>query len=188
MERKIVYFEKPGKENTDAVMAIVKQRAAELGIKTIVVASYQGYTALRAVDTLQGLKVVVIAGRRDPTKENIADGIPEKDKKYIEGKGGIVYVSTHLFSGLSGAMRKKFNTCIIGDVMASTLRIFGSGIKVCVEMAAMAADAGLVRTDEDTICVAGSRSGADAAAVIRPATSSNIFDMKVQEILCKPLL
>ncbi len=188
MEGKIVYFENTGKENTDAVMAIVKQRAAELGIKTILVASYRGFTALKAVDALGGLKVVVIAGRRDPTMENIAEGIPEADKKLIESKGGTVYVATHLLSGLSGAMRKKFNTYIIGDIVASTLRIFGSGLKVCVEMAAMAADAGLVRTDEDIIAVAGTGSGADAAAVVRAATSSNFFDIKVKEILCKPRL
>lgn len=39
MPAEITYFEKPGKDNTDAVMAIVKKRVKELGIKTVVVAS-----------------------------------------------------------------------------------------------------------------------------------------------------
>ena len=30
MESRIVYFEKPGRENTDAVMEVVKKRAEEL--------------------------------------------------------------------------------------------------------------------------------------------------------------
>ena len=188
MEIKVAYFKNPGKENTDAVMNIVRQRTRELGIKTIVVASYRGYTALKAVEALNGLRIIVVSGFRDPTPENLAQGISEEDKRFIEGKGGTVYVATHLFSGLSGAMRKKFNTYAIGDIVASTLRIFGSGLKVTIEMAAMAADAGLVRTDEDIIAIGGTGSGADAAAVIRPATSSNFFDLKVREILCKPRL
>ena len=188
MEAKIVYFENPGKENTDAVMSIVRQRASELGIKTVVVASYRGYTALKAVEALSELRIIVVSGFRDPTLENLAQGISEEDRRFIESKGGTVYVATHLFSGLSGAMRKKFNTYVIGDVIASTLRLFSSGLKVTIEMAAMAADAGLVRTDEDIIAIGGTGGGADAAAVIRPATSSDFFDIKVKEILCKPRL
>jgi hypothetical protein len=38
METRITYFDKPGKENTDAVLEIAKVRAMELGINTIVVA------------------------------------------------------------------------------------------------------------------------------------------------------
>ena len=39
MKLEVTYFEKAGKDNTDEVMTIVKKRAAELGIKTVVVAS-----------------------------------------------------------------------------------------------------------------------------------------------------
>ncbi|MBA7630041.1 hypothetical protein ES703_37549 [subsurface metagenome] len=46
MELKTVYFENPGRENTEAVLRIVKQRAEELGINTILVASTKGNTAL----------------------------------------------------------------------------------------------------------------------------------------------
>ena len=188
METKVVYFKNPGKENTDAVMNIVRQRTRELDIKTIIVASYRVYTALKAVEALNGLRIIVVSGFRDPTPDNLAQGISEEDERFIESKGGTVYVATHLFSGLSGTMRKKFNAYVIGDIVASTFRIFGSGLKVTIEMAAMAADAGLVRTDEDIIAIGGTGSGADAAAVIRPATSSNFFDLKVRKILCKPRL
>ena len=50
----------------------------------------------------------------------------------------------------------------------------------------MAADAGLVRTDEDIISVGGTSQGADTALVIRPANSFNFFDLKVRELICKP--
>ena len=50
METKTVYFEKPGKENTDAVLALVNKRAKELGIKTVLVASTTGFAAVKAVE------------------------------------------------------------------------------------------------------------------------------------------
>jgi hypothetical protein len=85
-------------------------------------------------------------------------------------------------------MRKKYNTFVLGEVIADALRIFGQGIKVVCEMAAMAADAGFVRTDEDIIAVAGSGRGADTAVVITPANTHDFFDMRIREILCKPRL
>ncbi len=186
MESKILYFENPGKENTDAVLKIVKKRAEELDIKNIVVASYRGYTALRAVEILTGLRVIVVAGFRDITQKNLAEGIPEANRMLIESKGGTVYVATHLFSGINRAMSKKFGTAVIGDVVAAILRMMSTGIKVAVECTGMAADAGLVRTDEDVIAVGGTRSGADSAIVVRPVNSSDFYDLRVREILCKP--
>lgn len=83
-------------------------------------------------------------------------------------------------------MRKSFNTYVIGDIIASTLRIFGEGMKVACEIAMMAADSGLVSTAEDIIAIAGTDSGADTAIVLRPVPSHQFFDLKVREILCKP--
>jgi hypothetical protein len=62
----------------------------------------------------------------------------------------------------------------------------GQGMKVAIEVSVMAADAGLVRTDEDIIAVAGTAVGADYAIVLKPVVSDNFFDLKVREILCKP--
>ena len=187
MELKTTYFENTGRENTEEVLRIVKQRAEELGIKTIVVASTVGDTAVRAMDALQGLRVIVVthvAGMRSPDTQEFT----EENKKIVEDKGGIVFTTAHTFSGLSRAVRKKFNTAIIGDIVANTLRIFGEGMKVVCEIAVMAADGGLVRTDEDIIAIGGTGRGADTAVVLRPVNSSDFFDLKVKEILCKPHL
>ena len=54
MESRTVYFEEPGSENTDQVLRIARQRAEELGIKTIVVASTRGGTAVKAMDVFRG--------------------------------------------------------------------------------------------------------------------------------------
>ena len=52
MEAKTVYFERPGQENTGEVLRIAGQRAKELGIKKVVVASTRGETAAQAVEAL----------------------------------------------------------------------------------------------------------------------------------------
>ncbi len=187
MELKTTYFENTGKENTEEVLRIVKQRAEELGIKTIVVASTAGDTAVKATGVLGGFKIIAvthITGFREPNIQQFT----EANKKIVESRGGIVFTTTHLFSGLSAAMRKKFNTYIIGDIIANTLRTFGQGMKVVCEITTMAADGGLVRTDEDVIAIAGTSRGADIAVVLRTVNSNDFFDLKVKEILCKPRL
>ena len=187
MEIKAVYFEKPGEENTEETLKLAKKRAEELGIKTIVVASTVGDTAVRALDVFKGCKIIVVThvtGMRQPDEQEFA----EENKKIVEAKGGIVLTTTHALGGLSKAMRKKYDTFVLGEVIADALRIFGQGIKVVCEMAAMAADSGLVRTDEDIIAVAGSGRGADTAVVMTPANTHDFFDLKIREILCKPRL
>jgi hypothetical protein len=104
----------------------------------------------------------------------------------VEAGGGIVLTASHAFTGIGGAMRKKFRMFLLGDIIANTLRIFGQGMKVVCEIALMAADAGLVRTDEDIIAIAGTGRGADTAVVLKPVNTNDFFDMRVQEILCKP--
>ncbi len=185
MELKIVYFETPGRENTEEVLRIAKQRAEELGIKTILVASTGGDAAVKAIDVFKGLKVIAVThshGYRGPNAQEFT----EENRKAFESKGGIMLTTTHLFSGVSRAVRDKFKTYVTGDIVASTLRLFGEGMKVVVEIAMMAADGGLVRTDEAVICIAGTGHGADTAVVLRPVISNNFFDLKIKEILCKP--
>ncbi len=185
MELKTVYFANPGSENTDEVLHIAKQRAEELGIKTILVASTRGDTAVKAVEILGGIKVIAVShstGFHEPNTQ----AFTEENRKIVESNGGIVLTTTHAFAGVSRAMRDKFNTYVIGDIIASTLRIFGHGMKVVCEIALMAADSGLVRTDEDVIAIAGRSRGADTAVVLTPVNSQDFFDLKVKEILCKP--
>ncbi|MFC2078298.1 hypothetical protein ACFLTM_05780, partial [Candidatus Bipolaricaulota bacterium] len=66
------------------------------------------------------------------------------------------------------------------------LRLFGQGMKVCVEIAVMAADAGQIPTDRDVICVGGTGRGADTAVVLRPAHMNAFFEARIGEILCRP--
>ena len=185
METKTVYFDRPGSENTEEVFRIARQRAKELGIKTVLVASTRGETAVKAVEAFQGLRVICVSHSQGFRQTN-AQTFTEENRKIVESRGGIILTATHIFAGLSRAVRDKFNTYIIGDIVASTLRVLGEGMKVVCEMAMMAADAGLVRTDEEIIAIAGTGRGADTAVVLNPVNSQNFFDLRVKEILCKP--
>ena len=154
VERKIVYFSRPGPENTDDVLRITKTRAEELGINTIVVASTTGDTAVKATEIFQGARIVVVshvAGFKEPNTQEFS----EENKREVESSGAVVLTTAHAFSGLSRAMRKKFNIYLFEEVVARTLYVFGQGLKVACEVTIMAADAGLVRTDEDVIAIAG---------------------------------
>ena len=185
MEGKIVYFEKSGPENTEAVLRIAKQRAEELGIKTVLIASTTGSAAVKAVELLKGLRVIFVShstGFKEPNVQSFT----EENRKLVERGSGIILTATHVFAGLSRALRNKTNTAGIGDIVADTLRIFGAGTKVACEITMMAADAGLVRTDENIISVGGTGKGSDTALVLTPVTSQNFFDLKIKEILCKP--
>ncbi len=185
MEAKITYFETPGIDNTDAVMEIVNKRAQESEIKSVVVASYRGYTAEKAVRALDGMRIVIIAGFAHPTMENVEETFSRGDEGLIRSKATVL-IATHLLSGMGRAMRKKFSTSSPEEIVGQTLRMIGVGVKVGIECAIMAADAGLVGTDEDIIAIAGTRGGADTAIVVRPVNSQDFFDLKVKEILCKP--
>ncbi|MFC1912098.1 pyruvate kinase alpha/beta domain-containing protein, partial [Chloroflexota bacterium] len=109
MDSKIVYFDKLGMENTEETLRIAGRRAAELGIKTILVASTRGETAVRAINALKGLKIIAVthnAGFREPDTQEFTG----ENRKIFESKGGIVLTTTHTFSGISRAVREKFNT------------------------------------------------------------------------------
>ena len=185
-EGKISYFPNTGAENTIEVFSIAKLRAAELGIKTILVASTTGATAVEAVKFFTGIKVIAVTHNAGYQKPNTQE-FTEENRRKFEAYGGQILTTTHAFAGLSRAMRKKFDMYLLGEEVANTLRIFGHGMKVACEIALMAADAGIVRTDEDVISIGGTGRGADTALVLKPVNSDDFFDLKIREILCKPL-
>lgn len=189
MEKKVVYFEKPGgDENTKNTLALAKARADELGIKAVVVATTEGKTGAMAVKVFKSFKVIVVThtdGFREPNKNELT---PENRKAIEDGKG-IILTTTHALGGIQRAMAQTMPpppSHAIGDVAAMTLRMFGQGMKVCCEIAAMAADAGLLRVDEDVISIGGTGRGADTAVVLQPNYVHRFFNTRVKEIICKP--
>ena len=185
MEAKTVYFDSPGEANTEATLRLARQRAEELGIKTILVASTKGDTAVRAAEFFKEMKVLAVshvAGFRGPDTQEFT----EVNKAALESKGGLLLTATHAFGGIDRALQNKYDDTGPSHIIAGTLRIFGQGMKVACEICLMAADAGLVRTDEDVIAIGGTVYGADTAIVLKPVNSIDFFEIKVREILCKP--
>jgi len=72
------------------------------------------------------------------------------------------------------------------EIIAQTLRLFGQGTKVCAEITLMATDAGLISMN-DVIAIGGTNVGADTACFISPAHTYTFFDLKMKELLCKPI-
>jgi len=182
-----IYFDRQGKENTEKTLEIAKARADELGIKTILVATTTGETGARAAELFQGYNLVVVThftGFREPNKQQLR----EENRAAIEGAGAKILTCQHAFGGVGRAVSEKLGAYGLGEIIAYTLRIFGQGMKVACEIALMAADAGLVRTDKEVIAIAGTGRGADTAVVLVPANAQTFFDMRILEVLCKPRL
>jgi uncharacterized protein len=198
MEGKIVYFDKVGPDNTDETFRTAKKRADELGIKTILIASTRGDSAAKAVDFFTGCRVVAVGhatGMREPNKNEFTD----ENKKKVESKGGVVIFASHAFTGLTRRptpppmpgippAMPAGSVLEVGEIIANTLSILSAGFKVVVECGVIAADAGAIRTDEDIIAIAGSGRGADTAVTMRASNARDLFQFRIKEILCKPLL
>jgi uncharacterized protein len=185
MEKSITYFEERGRHNTEQVLALVRARAAELGIRIVVVATTSGDTGMLAIDQLPGLDVVVVThstGFAAPGQQEV----PADCIRHIENKGGRVLTTTHAFGGVGRSVRRKFGTWQTEEIIAQTLKRFGQGVKVAVEIAMMAADAGLVTVQEEIISCGGTGHGLDTALVLNPANAQDFFEVEVLEVICKP--
>ncbi|MEO0076250.1 MAG: pyruvate kinase alpha/beta domain-containing protein [candidate division WOR-3 bacterium] len=185
-EVQTTYFKKPGKINTIETLKLALQRAKELKIKDIVLASSKGWTAKQITKMdIAGLNVVCVthhAGFEKPGQVELTD----ETKKFLEAKGIKVFRGTHFFSGVARAMRMEFGGVYTGEIVANTYRTLGEGMKVCVEIAIMALDAGLIPFGKEIIAIAGTGTGADTAIVLYPAYGRRFFDTQIAEIICKP--
>jgi len=185
IERKTVYFEKPGKENTEALLRIAKECAESNGVRDIVVASTWGETGVAASRVFQGYNLVVVTHHTGFSEPGVQQ-LKEEYRKEILGNGAKIFTGTHALSSAERAVRKNFGTVQPLELMANTLRLMGEGTKVCIEITLMTADAGLIPVDKDVIAIAGTGQGADTALLMKPANSARFFDLRIREIIAKP--
>lgn len=142
MEKKvstITYFLQPGKENTEEVLQAVGERARELGIKTIFVASITGETGLRVIERFPEYKVVVVSLLESPDV-----------RSKIESRGG-----SYLVAPLMPHVESLMNY----------FDAFSPGTKVAYAMAVVAAQNGngFIEFGEEVIAM-----GVPAAALTLP--------------------
>ncbi len=179
-----MYFDKAGKHNTRQTLELAYERGRELGIDEVVVASTKGDTAYQASEIFKGFKVVAVTyhcGFKTPFEAVM----PEETRSDLTAKGVTVVSATHALSGVERSVAQKHGGIYPALLIADTLRLFGQGTKVAVEVSIMATDAGTL-SGKDIIAIGGTSRGADAALVLQPAGQSHLFDMRIREVICKP--
>ena len=190
VNRKAIYFEKPGISNTEEVIEIVYERLKEGDVRSVVVASSRGSTGLKFARRMAAeTKLVVVSSHVGFTKPGVYN-FDLKKLEEIESSGGKVIKQSHVLSGLERSFTNKFSGASHTEILAEALRsLFGVGMKVAIECTIMAADSGAIPIDK-TIAVGGTYTdkggGADCAIVVWPSHSNNFFDFRVLEILAKP--
>lgn len=186
IERKIFYFEKPGEENTETTLKLAFERARELGIKYVVLASSYGDTARKALKYLDsGTKLVVVTYHTGFLEEG-KNTMDQETENFLRSRGVTIVRQSHVLSGIERSITRKFGGISRVEVIAEALRaLFGHGLKVCVEIAVMAADSGAIPLEE-VVSIGGRIRGADTAVVLKPAHMNNFFEMQIKEIICMP--
>lgn len=187
MIRHVEYFEKAGGHNSPRCLEIVEGLVGE-GFSHVVVATTHGDTGLLFARRLKGKKVNLVA-----VTHNVGFGEPNKDdcppeaRREMETLGVRIFTGTILTRSIETAFMKKHQGLYPTYIVAETLRLFGQGIKVAVEIVMEACDAGLVPEGTDVVAVAGTGRGADTVAVIKAHPSNRFLDVRVRQVLAKPL-
>lgn len=181
MEKKIVYFEDPKQDHTAETFALVRARLCNSGIRTLVLASTTGSTALAALEAFSdtGVRLVIVPHQFDFSRKGNA--FPAETVHKLRQAGHEVHFSTMLFH------TDKLYGNQVPTMIATFLRCFSQGVKVCVETVLMAADAGLAVAGEEVIAIAGTGKGADTALVMQAASTRHPSRLRVNEIICKPI-
>lgn len=186
IEKKIVYFEKPGAQNTEATLSLAFERAKELGVTHVVLASSYGETAKKALNYLDDKVKLVVVTYHTGFFEEGKNTMPQDVEEFLRSKGVTIVRQSHILSGIERSISRKLGGVSRVEAIAEALRsLFGHGLKVCVEITIMAADSGAIPMTE-VIAIGGRSRGADTAVVIRPAHMNNFFDAQIKEIICMP--
>jgi hypothetical protein len=186
-EGTIFYFEKKGAVNTDKTLDIALSCCRERNIRKIVVASSRGRTALqchkKADPSLEIIAVTLGAGSR--LREEVEEF--ERHRETLVEKGIHIVRGLHALSATERSFENKYKSALIPlNIVADTLRMFSQGMKVCVEVAVMAAEAGFITPEEEVVAVGGTGRGADTAVVLKTGYAASLFDTKFKAVLCMP--
>src|SRR3989337_672283 len=109
VECRTTYFGQSGRQNTDLTLKLAKERAEQLGIRNIVVASYTGFVGVKASEVFKGYNLIVVAGVVGFKEPNVHRMKPE-NRTIIEKNGGKIIHAAHAFGTLGRAVNRKFGT------------------------------------------------------------------------------
>lgn len=194
--KNIFYFNVCGQVNTKKALELAIQRAHELKVEKLVVASETGTSALKASDMLQGsgIDLIVVTSAAGTKVENTVIGdlkigiSDEKIWNQLEKNGAeIVRATDPLFN--IGAALEHNRVPTLATLIRLCLKMISSGTAVCITATLMATDNSVLREGEEVVATAGSWVGLDTAVVVRAANSVNLFKRgtaQIREIICKP--
>ena len=187
LEKKIIYFDSQGEHNTDGALDAAVAYCRASGLRKIVLASSTGATALK-LKQKAGADIEVIAvtyGAGTRFTEEVAEF--NKNQAALSAAGIIIVRGVNALSGVERTFENKYKTGFLPlNLVSDTLRLFSQGMKVCVEVSIMAAEAGHISPAEDVVVLGGSGEGADTAVLMTPAYAASMFSLKIKEILCMP--
>jgi hypothetical protein len=188
--RNTYYFDAPGAGNTADCARFAVDRARELGLSHIVVASTSGETALQFHEAVQGtgIRLVVVTHVVGFLKPGVWEFDPGIAQKLCDA-GVLIVTGTHTLSGLERALSRspKVGGGSRTEAIAEALRrVIAVGLKVAVECVLIAADQGAIGIEDEVVAVGGTYSGADTVCVIRPSHTASFFDLQVREIVAMP--
>ena len=170
ISRKTSYFINRGKENTAEVAGIVAKRLEDGDISAIVVATTSGHAALTIVEAVPAGACVYGVNFQNSSK---LDGeIREKAEAL-----GVTFMPDEPVA--------RYIKDIEGH-SPNSLRCFGQGMKVAVEVIMQAVAVGHIESGDRVIGIGGSSRGADVAIVAQAAGPDNLSGMWISEILAKP--
>lgn len=179
-----MYFDRPGKVNTQAVLKAARERGEAAGISELVLPTRSGDTAYAALKACPAFRLVAVTyhwGWEAPFQPVMAPEVAAD----LRGRGVHLVTGSHALSGIERAVARKHSGVYPMLLIADTLRLMGQGTKVAVEATVMAADAGAL-SGADVIALGGSSRGVDTALVVKPAHGADFFALKIREVVCKP--
>jgi hypothetical protein len=190
VKKSIYYFDSCGEINTEKVLNLAKERAEELGINQIIIASETGLSALKAVTILDGFTIIVVTSALGICVENtgmgdLCIGIPDKAIYTTLKEKCTIVRGTDPFHNINAPFHEMTNEKIIRGI----LHCISSGTGVCMLSVLMATDHGVLTKGEKVISCAGSFLGLDTACVVRASNSVDLFSpdgLVIEEIICKP--
>jgi len=139
-------------------------------LERVVVASTTGSTATKFAKALENKAklIVVTTPHRFQSRRRPAFRRRKKEKARAAGNHGADPITRAIGSRKEHLWEVRRVSRV--ETIAEALRsLLGHGLKVCVEIAIMAADAGAIPI-ADIVAVGGTGSGSDTAVVIRPRT------------------
>lgn len=190
------------------VVTAAKARAEKFGVKTVVVATNTGKSAEHAREVFGAGYLVIAAGNPSTAHDRGLvhhQGISPETKARLEEMGIRVALQDQSFVQQyydhSGASRygladlnektRSPDPFPVQAIVCNVLDWFCDGVRVCIEICCLAADADVLSVDEDCIAIATPSPQSNcphAAVVLRPTKTDDMFrgQLRIKDIVLVP--